>query len=172
MSKSLHFLFSWLGWGTGGLALKMLFAVRVLLTIEDGLYHMVFPEDGPGTSGTKRPRPEPYRLYPQSRAGAERTVLKRRGDSWIFETYGDKGKASSSAPHQGQQEAEAPNAAPTNNAPPEMAANDPYWRQLFENHTKCADRIREIHQELHTRVPGGRVSHRNLGGKTRGRKDG
>lgn len=43
VGRFFHFLNSRLGWYTGGLAFSIIVAVRVLLTTEDGLSHMVLP---------------------------------------------------------------------------------------------------------------------------------
>nr|QHB79555.1 hypothetical protein [Sesuvium portulacastrum] len=134
LGKSLHLLFSRLGWCGGGLILvvsmfiepepigKMMApsgasgagctgsGVERWLNQENASSNPRELEDDAGTSasGTTRPRPSsPFSPLPS---------ISSIGDSWISEAYGGRGDTSSSAPHPSPEEAHDP--TQVNEAPP------------------------------------------------------
>ena len=108
LGKGLHFLFSRLGWCAGGLlitALFTLFHTEPIIFMMDpsgndpqinagGAPHSPASPAYEGTSSPRLPLP--------SRSSSPLPSISSWGGSWIEETYGDQGEASSSAPNRQQ----------------------------------------------------------------------
>lgn len=109
-SKSFHFLFSRLGWCSGG------FLLAAIFLSDPELGNLMMASASEGTSGTQLQVPL------LSSASSLPTSISSRGASWIDESYPEE--VSSSAPNQEQQQREEDRIPPTG-TPPAAGPSEP-----------------------------------------------